>query len=140
MADVPCQTLDVANSPVRGGLVPAGFRAERDSHAVPGVDAGDGPGEVGQFLVGEMAAGGVVGGVGDVAVGDVGQGLGPLEGGAFAVGVVRGFAPGVQAVEALLAFAGGAGVLPVHVDAIGAAVDLGGAQLDHVQQGLVEAA
>jgi hypothetical protein len=28
----------------------------------------------------------------------------------------------------------------VHVDAIGAAIHLGGAQLDHVQQGLVEAA
>ena len=90
---------------MRRGLVLAGLRAEGDGDAVPGVDGGDFPREVGQFLLGEMAADGVVEGVRDVAVGDVGQGLGPFQRGAFAVGVVGGFAPGVQAVEPLLAFA-----------------------------------
>ena len=85
---------------VRRGLLGAGFGTEGDGYAVPGVDGGDGPGQIGQFLVGEMGGDGVVDGVGDVAVGDVGQGLGPFQRGSLAVGVVAGFAPGIQAVEA----------------------------------------
>src|SRR3954466_3218298 len=75
---------------------------------------------------------------GDVGVGDAGDGLGPLEGGAFAVGVERALAPGGEAVEALLGLAGGAGVLRVHVDAVGAAVHLAGAELDQEEERLFE--
>src|SRR5262245_26848658 len=62
-----------------GRLVGAGLRSERDADAVPGVDRGDGPGEVRKFLVGEMATDCVVDGLGDVSVGHVGEGFGPFQ-------------------------------------------------------------
>ena len=49
--------------------------------------------------------------IGDVAFGQQGQGFGPGQGGAFAVIEEWGFAPGVQGVDALFAFAVGARVL-----------------------------
>src|SRR5260221_682493 len=95
-------------------------KGNRDS--VPGVDGDDGEVEVDQFLFGELGADALVDVVGDVAVGDEGDGLGPFHGGAFAIGVEGAFAPGGQAVEALFGLAGGAGVVGVHVNAVGAAV------------------
>jgi hypothetical protein len=109
---------------IRQGLIRTGFGAERDGHPVPRVDAGDCPGEVGQFLIGELAADGIVDGVGNVAVGYVCQGFGPFEGGPFTVVVVGCLTPRVETVQPLLAFTGGPGVFPVHVDAVSAAVHL----------------
>ena len=48
-------------------------------------------------------------------------------------------APGGQRVQALLGLADGPGVLGVHVDAVGAAVELGGADADQLAQLRVEA-
>src|SRR5262245_14849052 len=111
-------------SRVRRGTIRASLCAEGNANAVPGVDGGQRPREVGQFLFGEMSAYGVVNCIRDVTVLYVRDGLGPFQRGAFAVGVVGGFAPRVQAIEALLTFADGAGVLPMHVDAIRAPVQL----------------
>jgi len=69
-----------------------------------------------------------------VGIADEGDRFRPLERGALALGVERGFAPGVQRVEALLGFPGVAGVLGVHVDAVGAAVDLRGAGLHELEE------
>src|SRR5215217_3744638 len=69
---------------------------------------------------------------------DEGHRLAELECRAFALAVERALAPGVEAVEALFALARGACVLPVHVHAERAAVDLRRAQADQVVQAAVE--
>src|ERR1700748_1341927 len=94
---------------------------------------GDGEGKVGDLLFGEVGAGLGISLIGGVTVGDEGEGLGPGEGGALAVGVVGALAPGVEGVETLLTFAEGAEVLRVHVEAVGAAVDLGDAKFDKMK-------
>src|SRR5207237_6307075 len=105
------------------------WRTHADGDAVPGVDGGDDPRQVDHFLLAEVRLDLLVNLIVGVRVGDAGQGLGPLQGGAFTVAVVRALAPGVQAVDALRRLAAGEQVLGVHVDAVGAAVDLAGAQL-----------
>src|SRR5262245_9038739 len=52
----PARLLFPCPRPCGRALVRAGFRAEGDADAVPGVDGGDGPGEVGQLLLGEVTA------------------------------------------------------------------------------------
>src|SRR5690606_39890804 len=83
----------------RKRLVRARLGTEGDRDAVPAIDGDDGPGEAHQLLVREVPPDCAMNVVGDVAFRDVGDGLGPLEGGTFPVCVVRRFAPGVQAVE-----------------------------------------
>ena len=73
-----------------------------------------------------------------MSVGDERDGFGVGESGAFAIAVPRAFAPRVKRVEALFGFTYSAQVLPVHVEAVGASVDLRSAQLDQVQQGRFE--
>jgi hypothetical protein len=55
--------------------------------------------------------------------------------GALAVGEVRRLAPGGQGIEALFGLADRPCVLGVHVDAVGAAVQLRGANADELGQG-----
>ena len=69
-----------------------------------------------------------------VCVGDTRHRFGPLECRAFAIREERRFAPRIQRVDALFRLAGEARVLRVHVDAIGTAVDLRGADLDELEQ------
>src|SRR5262249_26908509 len=123
------------------GVVAAGDGgAHGDAHAVPGVDDGNGEREVGGFFVVEVLAELDVEVVGRVVLRNQGERFGPGEGGALPVAVVGGFPPGVEAGEPLLGLAGFAGVLPVHIDAEGAAVDLRSAQLHEFQQRLLDAA
>jgi len=65
---------------------------------------------------------------------DEGEGFGPLESGAFPRSEERSFAPGVEGVEALFGVAKSAGIDGMHVDAIGAAVDLRSAEFDEVEE------
>ena len=85
----------------------AGDRAKANADTVPDVDGADDVGEVNDFLVAEVRAEAFVGFVESVGFGDEREDFGPFEGGAFAVGVERGFAPGVKFVEALFGFAEG---------------------------------
>jgi hypothetical protein len=62
-------------------------------------------------------------------VGQAGQRLGQVERGALGFAEVRRLAPGGDREDALLALAGLARRLGVHVDAHAAAVDLAGAQV-----------
>jgi hypothetical protein len=62
------------------------------------------------------------------------EGFGPLEGGAFARVEERRFAPGVESAEALLRIAGGARIYSVHVDTVGAAVNLRSAKFYQVEK------
>ena len=63
-----------------------------------------------------------------------------LETGPLAIVEERRVAPGVERVEPLLGLARGTGVDSVHVDAVGAAVDLRRAQLQQVHERVIEAA
>src|SRR5690349_15535659 len=56
----------------------------------------------------------------------------------LAQAVERRLAPGREDVQPLLVLAPGPSVLAVHVEAVGAAVELGGAQLDELQQRRLE--
>src|SRR5262245_47313616 len=78
--------------------------------------------------------------VGDRPFGRLGHRLGPGERAALAVGVEGGLAPGVEQVEPLLGLAGRAGVLGMHIDAVGAAVDLRGPQLHQMQEPVLQPA
>src|SRR5690242_9008246 len=110
-------------SRVHPRLVLAGLGPERDRQTVPAVDGNDRERQVDQLGFAEVLAYGGIDRVGHVAFGDERQRLGPFQRGALALAVEIGFAPGIEQVKALLGLAGGARVLAVHVEAIGAAVD-----------------
>ena len=78
--------------------------------------------------------------IGRVVLGNEGQGFSPGQGGAFARSEEWRFAPGIERVKTHLRIAGGASVFRMHIDAIGAAVDLRGAQFDQMKQLLIETA
>src|SRR6476620_7709482 len=69
-----------------------------------------------------------------------GQRLAPGKGCPLARAVDRRFAPRRQQMQPLLALASSACVLAVHVEAVGALVDLGGAELDELEQYRIEVA
>ena len=75
----------------------------------------------------------------DMTLGDQGERLGPLQRGALARRVVRRLAPRLEAVEPLFGLAVRARILAVHIQTIGAAVDLRRAHPDEVEQLVVEA-
>src|SRR5262249_6843776 len=68
-----------------------------------------------------------------------GQRLSPAQRGPLPLGVARRFAPGRQQVDALLGLAPAAGLGRMHVDAVGAAVDLRSAKLHELDQARLEA-
>ena len=72
--------------------------------------------------------------VGDVALAQQGDRLGERQRGALPVGEEVDLPPGREDVEAPLVLADAAGLPGVEVEAEGAAVDLGGPQLDEVAQ------
>ena len=74
-----------------------------------------------------------------MGLGKPGDGLGEAQRGALASGEERCLPPRRQGVQALLGLADGAGVLGVHVDAVGAAVELRGADADQLAQPVVDA-
>ena len=113
---------------------------ERDVEPVGAVDGDDRQRQVGKLFFGKLRARLLVDIIRRMAFGDQRQRLGPGQGGALALAVERRFLPGVEQIKPLLAFAGGAQLLGVHVDAVGAAVDLRGAQLDEFKQRMFEAA
>src|SRR5262245_37883432 len=67
------------------------------------------------------------------------QRFGPAKRGPLPLRVAGRFAPGRQQVDALLGLAPAAGFGRMHVDAVGAAVDLRGANLDEFDQARLEA-
>jgi len=67
------------------------------------------------------------------------SGLGPAERGAFTIGIARSLAPGRQQVEALLGFSVFARIYRMHIEAVGAAIDLGSTNLHKLGKGRFEA-
>src|SRR5699024_10724812 len=97
-------------------------------------------GETDQLGFAEMRAYLFVDLIRHMVVRDPGDGLRPGQRRALPLAVEWRLAPGVEDVETLLALARRAGILAVHVQAVGAAVDLGGTHLDQLQQRCFEAA
>src|SRR6266480_2467287 len=113
-------------------LVMVGLDARGDHQPVPGVDGGDREDELRELGLVEGGARALPGRVRHLAVGDQRHRLAQLERRALALVIQRALAPGVERVKALLGLAAGAGVLPVHVDADGATVDLRRADRDEL--------
>ena len=99
---------------------------------VPGVDGGHRQRELGQILVAEFAQRLKVERVRDVVRADPRDGLGPVERHPLARREERRLAPDDQPVDPRVGLARGAQRLGVHVDAEGAGVDLGDAQVDQL--------
>lgn len=110
-------------------MIVAGLGAEGDAQAIPGIDGDDGHREIRELFVSKLRFYAHVDSVRHVAFGDLCERFGPFEGGAFAFGIKRGFAPSVEKIKALLAFAVGTRVFRMHVKTIGAAIDLRSAHL-----------
>src|SRR6266568_2824940 len=96
-----------------GGLILARYGTERNSQAVPGIDAGNGQSQIGYFFLAEVLANFVVHCVGGMAISDASHGFTPSDGGALAAGVVRRLLPGIETVKTLLGFSIGARVFPM---------------------------
>src|SRR6266852_2353695 len=121
-------------------LVLPGNGAHRDGQAVPHIDGGRENGKVYDLFLAEVLLHFFVDGIRDVRFGNEGHGFDPRQRSAFPFGVQRGFAPGIQLIEALFGLSKRAGVFRMHVNAISAAVDLRRAQLQQVEQLVFEAA
>src|SRR5690606_4798313 len=123
-----------------GRLVAADLGTEGDAEAVPAVDGDDREGEVDQFFFAEVFAYGVVDVVRHTVYAESGQRLGPLQRRTFAIAVERRFAPGIEQIKPLLRLARGAGILAVHVETVGAAVDLRSTHFDEFDQAVFQPA
>lgn len=121
------------------GLIGAGYGAGGDGQTIPHIDGGSENGKVHDFFFAEMRFHFFIDVIGDVSFGNQGHSFDPGEGGAFSFGVKGRLAPGIQGIQALLGLAEGAGIFRMHVNAIGAAVDLRGAQLQQVELFVIEA-
>lgn len=113
--------------------------AKADLEPIPAVDHNDERREDDNFLIGEMRPQAGIHVVGGVRLGEQSQRLRPCQSGAFAAGIERRFAPGVQQVEAFFGLALLAGLRGVHVEAERARVELGGSNLYELHQCSFEA-
>src|SRR5262249_53158760 len=101
-----------------------GHGLEGDGAAVPGIDEHDREGEIGNLLLGKLAANPVKKFVGNATFGQLRDSFGPGTGGAFArIEEVR-VPPVGDVIEPQLALAVDLGFLDMHVEAEGAAIDL----------------
>ena len=135
-------TSAIRRPPLRQTLRAGWFdkQAKADREAVPPVDDIDHQCELDLLLLGELRLQGFVGTFQPLmSFGEPRQRLGPAECGAFTVGIARGLAPGRQQVDALLGLSLRARFRRMHVDAVGAAVDLGGADLHELDEARLKA-
>src|SRR5262249_37529864 len=114
-------------------------RAETNREPVPAIDDVDHERELHLFLVAELGAERSVGAFMGMAFREPRQRFGPAQCGPLPLRVARRFAPGRQQVDALLGLALAASFGRMHVDAVGAAVDLRGADLHELDQARLEA-
>jgi hypothetical protein len=115
-----------------------GLHSGRDRDPVPGIHGRDRPEQLGELLVAELGCCFVPDGARNVLVADQRDRVGERECSPFAVAEEGRVAPGGEAVQALLAFAGLTRLLGVRVDAVETAVEDRGAQVDKFPQSRVE--
>src|SRR5690625_3203282 len=114
--------------------------AKAYGQAVPGIDRGDQKGQGGDLLFGEMRSESLVICIRRSAISNSCHGFGPGKSPALARTVERRIAPGAQDVETLLAFAVAPRLARMHMQTIGASIDLGGPDLDQVPQARLQPA
>src|SRR6516162_8235128 len=105
---------------------------KRNRGSIPGIDRDHRGSEIDEFLFREMTARLVVHVIRYVTVADLRHRFGPGEGGTLACAVDWCLAPGVEQMHPLVALAMLACIVGVHDDAVGAAVDLRGADFDEI--------
>ena len=110
------------------------YGSEAEDEPIRGIDETNHEGQLHDLLFGEMWFERSVVLIRGMCRGDERQGLGPAQGRALALGVQRGLTPAVQEVDALLGLSMGAGTAGVEVDAEGAAIELGCADLDELAE------
>src|SRR5438045_199810 len=115
-------------------LILPGDSPHRNYETVPGIDRRDCQRQIGEFLFREMLACFLKDFAGSMTLLDICDRLRPGESGALPLRVIGRFSPGIQAIEPLLAFSRGSQILPMHVNAVGASVNLRIAQLNQSHQ------
>jgi len=108
--------------------------AEADRQPVPGIDHGDTNGKGEQLILAELGARLFIDIVRRMGLGDAGQGFRPGQRRAFARGVKLGFMPSIQQQQPVFRLAQFERLMPVHVQAIGAAVDLRHPQVHEIDE------
>src|SRR5437773_11794326 len=121
-----------------GWAIGARNEAGRDRKSIPCVDGRQRERQIAQFLLAESRSDLLVQRVGHVSIRDQRHRFGPRERRALTLRVVGALAPGIERVEALLALPARTQILPVHVEAIGTAVDLCGAKPTQVEQWILQ--
>ena len=121
---------------------PVGVRylPKADGEPVPPVDGDSRQRELDQLFVRELRARLFEDLVRGVSFADLGDRFAPGESGPFPIGIERRLAPDAERVEPLLCVAQSPRLPGVKVYAVGTAVDLGGSDLDELQQGSLETA
>src|SRR2546427_1026276 len=138
MRPLPPMITTFISSPSCDGLLDH-RHLHADGHAVPGVDLCDRPAELDDLLIAELLLQCVEVGITAAVMPDqLGHGLGPVQRGALALAVQAGFAPGLQAVDALPGLAMLAQIARMHVQAEGAAIELRYACLHEIHQDRAE--
>ncbi len=108
----------------RPGLIGTRHSAETDRNTVPPIDGDNGQGQWNQFFLIEVLLNFFVDRVWRLISADQREGFGPSQSGPLAICEERSFAPRVQRIQTLLGFAVCTRVFRVHIDAVGAAIDL----------------
>ena len=114
--------------------------SQGDRQTVPSIDSRNCESEVYDLFIAEMFADVMVDSVGNVRLGDQRDGLRPRQGSALPIRVERSFAPSIECVKTLLCFAQCSGVFGMHVNTIGAPVDLRSAHLQQMNEAEIKSA
>ena len=115
-------------------------RAHADREPVPGIDHRDRDRKIGQRLLVELAPDLLIDLVGGVGGRDIGQRFSPGQRRPLAVGVEGRLVPSVEQIQPRGCLAELAGLLRMHVQAVGAAIDLRYTDFDERHQLVIEAA
>lgn len=116
-----------------------GLHASGDTDTIPGIDVDDSHDDLRKVSLIEEPGGLLVRAVGDMPA-DECDFFCQSQDGAFFGRKVGGFPPGVEGIDTLFGFACLTGIACMFVDTEGAAIDLGGPDLDEVFVRLAEAA
>lgn len=111
-----------------------------DADSIPQIHGGNRHCQVSELRVGELTAGGVVRGVGDMSMSQIRHRFRPSEGRPFTLREAGRFPPTHQARHFLFRSAARAGIFPMRIRTVRASVDLRDARVNQIQQRQLDAA
>src|SRR6266516_7665519 len=121
-------------------LVCSTNRPKADGKAVPAVNGDESERQVHEFLLGKLLARLLVHLIWYMLDGDQCDCFCPGESSPLAFGIERCFSPGHKLIEPLFTFPSRTCIFRMHINAIGAAVDLGCTQLDQIDENWFQSA